>query len=162
MNDKPLFFTRESITKFIKSDTLVSVTMYKHCPYVSATAMSFIPNRKKIKPIPDVTSLIPDGATPDVINSTVAPATDVTPARISTNRSHNPRSMNRSNQLVVDLIRNNFTDKSKLTIHVVLTFRDVMYDYETAMSHWKLFIDNLRHHYKRATLLVCIRLSCRG
>lgn len=135
--DNKSIFTRENDNSTIHSSSILKVYEYKDCPNISAIAMTNhnkpTNNWKKISKNESVNIETGEIRIYDTCNSK--------------SRSDNLQNIRRSQQRLVHLIRNNFSNSKKLKLHSVLTFKVPVYDYDVAMKYWKIFIDRLRHRF---------------
>lgn len=135
--DDKSIFTRESNNSTIHPSSILKVYEYKDCPDVSAIAMTNhnkpTNNWRKISKNESINIETGELRTYDSCNSV--------------SRSDNSQNIRRSQQRLVHLIRNNFSNPKQLKLHSVLTFRVPVYDYDVAMEHWKTFSDRLRHRF---------------
>ena len=145
-------FARKSQDNCISSDSIVTVYEYKDCQYVTATAMSY-KLRKSRNNWVKISSTQYQNKTTNEIRQY---------SNSSNDRADNIQSIKRSQQKLVHLIRNNFSDPKKLKFHIVLTFKDTVYDYDIAMNCWKSFRDRLRHRYKYIQFIAIFEYYTKG
>ena len=150
--NKKCIFTRESKNNYISPDSIVKVYQYADCPYVTATAMSYKVRKNKNNWIKISSKEYQNKITNEIKQYDVS----------SSSRIDNIQSIKRSQARLVHYIRNNYSNPKRLKFHIVLTFKNPVYDYDIAMNYWKSFRDRFRHKYKHIQFIAIFEYYTKG
>ena len=153
VNKEKAIFTRESKNNYISPDSIVKVYQYEHCPYVTATAMAYKVRKSKSNWVKISNKEYQNKITNEIKQY------DTTN---NNSRADNIQSIKRSQARLVHYIRNNYSDPKRLKFHIVLTFKEPVYNYDIAMNYWKSFRDRLRHRYKQIQFIAIFEYYTKG
>ena len=151
MSEETSIFTKEHLNYDIPPTSVVKVYEYKDCPYVTATAMSNI--HKPTNPWKKISKN-------ELINVDIGEIRTYNPN--NSMRIDNSDNIRRSQIKLVQYIRNNFSSYKKLKLHIVLTFRSTVYEYDIAMSRWKIFRDRMRHRFPKVEFIAIFEYYEKG
>lgn len=147
------FFIKESSNDYISPSSIVKYYEYKDNPVIEATVMSYKPrgnNNNWIK------------LNKNQFRNKITGEVRTYESKNHSNRNDNIQNIKRSQQRLVHLIRNNFSNPKQLKFHIVLTFAEPVYDYDVAVDYWKVFRNRLKARFPNIQFIAIFEYYTKG